>query len=176
MPRPPSSPCLAALFAAALLVLGGCGFDDQALETGEAPAEAPAAAPASLAALAVGEPAAPPPGGGASLVGRTKPLMVIRFEDPDVDYQDELFAAVGGALERRPTAGFDVVAVSPGYDPAGSERIGAQAAEVARSLTDDGAAGHPGEPVGDHRRPRHGRGGPPLRPLGGRPKEGTVTS
>lgn len=42
-----------------------------------------------------------------------RPLVVIRFDRPDVEYQQALYTAVNRALERRPNAMFDVVAVSP---------------------------------------------------------------
>ena len=42
-----------------------------------------------------------------------RPLVVIRFDQPDVPYQQALYAAVSRVLERRPNAVFDLVAVSP---------------------------------------------------------------
>jgi TolA-binding protein len=42
-----------------------------------------------------------------------RPLVVIRFDRPDVEYQQALYTAVNRALERRPNAMFDVVAVAP---------------------------------------------------------------
>jgi hypothetical protein len=45
--------------------------------------------------------------------GRT-PLVVIRFDRADVPYQQALYNAVTKALERRPQAQFDVVAVAAG--------------------------------------------------------------
>ena len=49
----------------------------------------------------------------ASRVGRRPPLVVIRFDRPDVDYQQALYTAVSQAIEHRPTALFEVVAVTP---------------------------------------------------------------
>ncbi|NQU57336.1 MAG: hypothetical protein HQ513_08875 [Rhodospirillales bacterium] len=43
-----------------------------------------------------------------------RPLVVIRFDRPDVPYQQALYAAVSRVLERRPGAVFDLVAVAPG--------------------------------------------------------------
>ena len=40
-------------------------------------------------------------------------LVLIRFNQPDVDYEQQLAQAVGMALERRPNANFSVVAVTP---------------------------------------------------------------
>ncbi|MCR9071897.1 MAG: hypothetical protein NXI18_09275 [Alphaproteobacteria bacterium] len=48
----------------------------------------------------------------AGLAGR-RPLVVIRFDRPGVDYEQPLYSAIRRALERRPEAIFDVVAVSP---------------------------------------------------------------
>ena len=42
-----------------------------------------------------------------------RPLVVIRFTSDDVDYEQPLYQAVSAALERRPQAVFDIVAVSP---------------------------------------------------------------
>jgi len=42
-----------------------------------------------------------------------RPLVVIRFDRPDVPYQQALYAAVSRVLERRPGAVFDLVAVAP---------------------------------------------------------------
>ncbi|MBT6959668.1 MAG: hypothetical protein HOA00_00860 [Rhodospirillaceae bacterium] len=43
-----------------------------------------------------------------------RPLVVIRFDRQDVAYEPALYQAVSRALERRPDAIFDLVAVSPG--------------------------------------------------------------
>jgi hypothetical protein len=48
----------------------------------------------------------------ASLAGR-RPLVVIRFDRPNVDYESALYTAVSRALERKPNADFDLVAVAP---------------------------------------------------------------
>lgn len=40
-------------------------------------------------------------------------LVVIRFDRPNVNYQQALYNAVSRALERKPTASFDILAVSP---------------------------------------------------------------
>jgi hypothetical protein len=42
-----------------------------------------------------------------------RPLVVIRFDRPNVPYEDALYTAVKSALDRRPNAVFDVVAVAP---------------------------------------------------------------
>lgn len=46
-------------------------------------------------------------------VKERRPLVVIRFDRPDVPYEPALYTALTRALERRPTAMFDLVAVSP---------------------------------------------------------------
>ena len=42
-----------------------------------------------------------------------RPLVVIRFDRPDVPYEEPLFTAVSEALNRRPAAVFDLVSVVP---------------------------------------------------------------
>jgi hypothetical protein len=51
--------------------------------------------------------------GVSAALGARLPLVVIRFDRPNVDYQRALYAAVSHAIERRPSALFDVVAVTP---------------------------------------------------------------
>jgi hypothetical protein len=68
---------------------------------------------------------------------------VIRFDHPDVDYQQVLYAALNQALQTRPNAGFEVVAVSPTRGNAASVQIAQTTAkrhaqEVMRSMTDMG--------------------------------------
>lgn len=48
-----------------------------------------------------------------------KPLVVIRFDRPNVEFEQAVYLAASQALERYPNAGFEVVAVSPaGVNPA----------------------------------------------------------
>jgi len=42
-----------------------------------------------------------------------RPLVVIRFDQPDVAYEQPLYTAVSRALERKPSATFTVMAVAP---------------------------------------------------------------
>ena len=42
-----------------------------------------------------------------------RPLVVIRFDRPNVSYEQALYSALSGALARRPGATFDLVAVAP---------------------------------------------------------------
>jgi hypothetical protein len=81
--------------------------------------------------------------GGNKLAYSGTPLVVIRFDHPDVDYQQILYAALSQALQSHPTAGFAVVAVSPTRGTAASVRLAQTAAhrhaeEVMRTMTDMG--------------------------------------
>ena len=77
------------------------------------------------------------------MVGRAQPLVVIRFARADVEYDQELFTAVNRALERRPNAAFDLVAVAPGLGNAAQVALAGNksrrnAEGVLRSLTSMG--------------------------------------
>ncbi len=79
-----------------------------------------------------------------SVAGTTdRPLVVIRFDRPNIAYEDALYTAVKGALDRRPSAVFDVVAVSPSVGSPGTAALGETAARrnaeaVVRSLSQMG--------------------------------------
>lgn len=97
----------------------------------------------SLANRAYGGP--PPETGGpsgAAMVGQRQPLVVVRFDGSDVQYKQALYNAVSRALDRRPQAAFDVVAVAPAGG--GAERqldrakVRRRAEEVMRALMDLG--------------------------------------
>jgi hypothetical protein len=62
-----------------------------------------------------------------------KPLVVIRFDKPDVAYEPALYQALSRALERRPDAVFDLVAVSPTGGSAAQAKQRADA--VLKSMT-----------------------------------------
>jgi hypothetical protein len=71
------------------------------------------------------------------------PLVVVRFDRPNVDYQQVLYAALNQALQARPNANFQVVAVSPTRGNAASVQIAQTTArrhaqEIMRSMTDMG--------------------------------------
>ncbi len=53
------------------------------------------------------------PSATTALLGGRRPLVVIRFDRPQVDYEQALYTAVSRALERKPAADFDLVAVAP---------------------------------------------------------------
>jgi hypothetical protein len=82
-------------------------------------------------------------GGGAAVpsafVGA--PLVVVKFDRPNVDYQQVLYAALNQALQNRPGANFQVVAVSPTRGTAASVQIAQSTArrhaqDVMRTMTD----------------------------------------
>ena len=86
---------------------------------------------ASAAAPSYGAPA-----GGAALV-------TIRFDHPDVSYQQILYTALAQALQTRPGASFDVLAVSPTRGTAAAVQLAQteaqhHAQDVMRSMTDMG--------------------------------------
>ena len=90
-----------------------------------APAQPRAAAPRPQAAA----------GGG--------PLVVIRFDRPDVSYEQALYTAVSRALERKPSATFELVAVAPNAGNSAEVAVNANASKrnaenVMRSLTSMG--------------------------------------
>jgi hypothetical protein len=69
--------------------------------------------------------------------------VVIRFDRPDVEYEQALYTAVSRTLDQRPEARFDLVAVSPSQgSPADIALLRSQsrkrADEVLRTLTDMG--------------------------------------
>ena len=88
----------------------------------------------------------PVPSGALSsqqLASNGQPLVVIKFDRPDVDYQQMLYAALNQALQSRPSAGFEVVAVSPSKGNAAAVQIGQTTArrhaqDVMRAMTDMG--------------------------------------
>jgi hypothetical protein len=84
-------------------------------------------------------------GPAASMGGydQRRPLVVIRFDRPNVEYEQALYSAVSRALERRPQAGFDLVAVAPNQGSAAAVARSSNAARrnaenVLRSLTSMG--------------------------------------
>jgi hypothetical protein len=68
---------------------------------------------------------------------------VIRFADDNVAYQDALYQAIGAALERKPDALFDLIALAPAAGSAGqvalnSNAVKRNAEDVLRSLSEMG--------------------------------------
>lgn len=75
-----------------------------------------------------------------ALASGESPLVTIRFDKPNVNYEPALYAAIKSALDRRPSATFDVVAVSPVGNTPGAQALAATNAKrnadaVLRSLT-----------------------------------------
>lgn len=90
---------------------------------------APIASRAPLAGA--GAPAASPV---ASTTGR-RPLVVIRFDRPDVPFEQALYTAVSQALDSRPGSQFDLVAVAPsGGSPADVAINGSKSKKNAESV------------------------------------------
>ena len=94
---------------------------------GEALASGAAVAPARLSVVGGGA------GAGLGLAGR--PLVVIRFDKSDVDYEQPLYSALTRALESRPDARFDVVSVVPaGGNPTQMRRSQTQSRHNAEAV------------------------------------------
>ncbi|MFP6744330.1 MAG: hypothetical protein VCB77_03955 [Alphaproteobacteria bacterium] len=75
-----------------------------------------------------------------------QPLVVIRFDRPDVPYQQALYSALSQALDRVPMANFDVIAVAPNMGTPAQVALNTNeskrnAEQVFRSLTDMGLSG-----------------------------------
>jgi hypothetical protein len=87
--------------------------------------------------------------GGVALVGQWPPLVLIRFDPSQADYERPLRSAVDGALARRPDVVFDLVAVEPAIAGAGQGALSGEAlrrdlAEVFQALV---RAGVPAERI-----------------------------
>jgi len=72
-----------------------------------------------------------------------EPLVVIRFDRGDVDYQQILYTALRQALQNRPSAGFKVVGVAPTTGSVASVQLAQTVAhrhaeDVVRAITDMG--------------------------------------
>jgi hypothetical protein len=95
----------------------------------------------SLSNQAYGAPTPPSQAGGSERVGSDQPLVVIRFDQDNVSYEQALYSAVRRVLDRRPEAAFDVVAVAPqgGEQSAlALSKARRQAERVLRSLNEMG--------------------------------------
>lgn len=73
----------------------------------------------------------------ASAGGGGRPLVVIRFDRPTVEYEQPLYRAISEALERRPSASFEVEAAAPSAaaSPAAARR---HAERVSRTMVEMG--------------------------------------
>lgn len=90
-------------------------------------------------------PASLPPAAAAPIgsLPSPRPLVKIRFDRPDVNYEQPLYMAVNQALQRYPNAHFELVAVNPSKGNAAevaieSTRARRNAEKVLRSLTEMG--------------------------------------
>ena len=86
--------------------LFGSGLNNRAF-TNVAPADG------SPAVLGVAPGAQPQAANPATAAAGRRPLVVIRFDRANPSYEQALYTAVSRALERSPTANFDLVAVAP---------------------------------------------------------------
>lgn len=79
----------------------------------------------------------PGPAGAGLATGR--PFVVIRFDNPGVEYEQELYDAVSAALQRSPEVAFDLVAVAPANGtPEDAEAARASTQKVMQSLLEMG--------------------------------------
>jgi len=106
---------------------------------------APTAAPSRPAPSPRAAAPAPTRSAAVSAVSSTggRPLVVIRFDQPNVDYEQPLYTAVSRALERKPSATFTIQAVAPNAGTAAQVAVNnntsrQNAENVLRSLTNMG--------------------------------------
>lgn len=81
--------------------------------------------------------------GNSNIAAGSRPLVIIKFDSPNVAYQQPLFNAVNQALSARPNASFELVAVTPGQGGNAQRALGSTQAKqnadgVLRSLTQMG--------------------------------------
>lgn len=81
--------------------------------------------------------------GAAPAASQRRPLVIIRFDRPNVNYEQAVYTAVGQALDKYPAARFDLVAVAPSEgNPAelalASTEARKNGEDVLRSLTQMG--------------------------------------
>ncbi len=65
-------------------------------------------------------------------------ILVIKFDDSSFDYSTALFESISGALEQMPSAGFEVVAVSPSGGSSYADQARTRAAEVFSKIVEMG--------------------------------------
>jgi hypothetical protein len=76
-------------------------------------------------------------------LAENRPLVVTRFDRPNASYQEALYTASSRALERKPSATFQLVAVASSSGTAAQVAVNSNASkhnaeDVMRSLTDMG--------------------------------------
>ena len=65
-------------------------------------------------------------------------ILVIKFDDTNFDYSTALFESISGALEQMPSAGFEVVAVSPSGGSSYADQARDKASEVFSKIVEMG--------------------------------------
>ena len=65
-------------------------------------------------------------------------ILVIKFDDSNFDYSSALFESISGALEQMPSAGFEVVAVSPSGGSSFADQARDRASEVFSKILEMG--------------------------------------
>ena len=65
-------------------------------------------------------------------------ILVIKFDDSSFDYSAALFESISGALEQMPSAGFEVVAVSPAGGSSYADQARSRASEVFSKIVEMG--------------------------------------
>ena len=65
-------------------------------------------------------------------------ILVIKFDDTNFDYSTALFESISGALEQMPSAGFEVVAVSPSGGSSFADQARDRASEVFSKIVEMG--------------------------------------
>ncbi len=65
-------------------------------------------------------------------------ILVIKFDDSNFDYSTALFESISGALEQMPSAGFEVVAVSPSGGSSYADQARTKASEVFSKIVEMG--------------------------------------
>ncbi len=96
--------------------------------------------------MAYAAPAAQGPVSGSALGSLRQPLVVIRFDRPDVPYKQALYSAISQVLGSRPSAAFDIVAYTansgtPAQVVVKSNLSKRNAEQVFRSLSEMGLPG-----------------------------------
>lgn len=121
--------------------LYGPSLANRSFATNPAPAAPSVGAASTLRQSA--RPAAPPSRAAAPAAADDRPLVVIRFDQADVAYEQPLYTAVSRALERKPNATFTIMAVAPNAGTPGQVAVNTNASRqnaenVLRSLTNMG--------------------------------------
>jgi len=82
------------------------------------------------------------PGPAGSGIASGRPFVVIPFDNPGVEYEQQLYEAVSAALARSPTVAFDLVGAAPATaTPEDAEAVRASMERVRQSLANMGLPG-----------------------------------